>query len=71
MTSGLIPQVIRVWKLKSAREISFLFTILFLVGAACWTAYGVFLQLPSVIFWNAIAFSLMLGLLYAKLKYGR
>ena len=71
VTCSLIPQLIRVFKLKSAREISLLFNILLLIGMLCWLAYGVLLSLPPVIIWNAAGIALVATLLYAKLKYGR
>ena len=71
VTCSLIPQLIRVFKLKSAREISMLFTTLLLLGITTWLAYGIILGLPPVIIWNAIGAVLVAGLLYAKLKYGR
>ena len=71
ITIGFLPQVIRVFKLKSAREISLSFTILFLIGLGCWLAYGISLRLTPVILWNAISVIFALALLYAKLKYGR
>ncbi len=71
MTLGLIPQVLRVYKLRSAREISLLFTLLLLFGLACWVTYGILLRLFPVVFWNALALLLMASLLLAKLKYGR
>jgi len=76
MTVGLIPQVWRLFKLKSAREISLPFTILFLLGTTCWLIYGILLGLaPPVlsqplILWNTISLVLGLAMLYAKLKYG-
>jgi MtN3 and saliva related transmembrane protein len=70
-TIGFLPQVIRVYKLKSAREISLSFTILFLIGLGCWLTYGIFLRLTPLILWNSISVILALALLYAKLKYGR
>lgn len=71
MTAGYIPQVWRLFKLKSAHEISLIFTVLFLLGTVCWLSYGVSLALPSVILWNAISLALACTMLYAKLKYGR
>ena len=71
VTCSLIPQLIRVFKLKSAREISTLFTSLLLLGIIFWMAYGIYLGLPLVIIWNAIAAALVATLLSAKLKYGR
>lgn len=68
---SLVPQVIRVFKLKSAREISFLYTTLFLVGLIMWLFYGIAKNLVPVTLWNAVAVALASGLLVAKLKYGR
>ena len=69
-TFGFIPQVIRVFLLRSAREISLPFTILFLVGVILWLLYGIAHHLTPVIFWNAASTILGAILLYAKLKYG-
>lgn len=70
-TSGFIPQIIRILRLKSAREISLPFTLLLLIGTICWLIYGLLQNLPAVIFWNAILLVLMAILLYTKLKYGK
>ena len=70
MTVAFLPQVIRVYQLKSAREISLPFTILFTIGILLWLIYGVVFRLPPVILWNAVSVALATALLYAKLKYG-
>ena len=67
---GFFPQVIRVYKLKSAHEISLLFTISLLIGLIFWLVYGTYFGLTPVILWNSIAAVLAVALLYAKLKYG-
>jgi len=71
VTFSMIPQLIRVFQLRSAREISKLFTILLLVGMICWLAYGICLRLTPVILWNAIGAVLVGLLLYGKSKYGK
>ena len=71
ITLGFIPQVWRLFRLKSAHEISLPFTLFFLVGGMCWLAYGVLLNLPPVILWNAITLVLVSAMLYAKVKYGK
>jgi MtN3 and saliva related transmembrane protein len=70
-TGSLIPQVIRVYRLKAAREISLMFTVAFIVGDAAWLAYGVIYQLLPIIFWNVLAILLAAALLYGKIKYGQ
>ena len=69
-TSGFVPQVVRVLKLKSAREISLSFSILLFLGTACWLTYGILQDLGAVIFWNSILLALAAVFIYAKLKYG-
>ena len=71
VTCSMIPQLIRVYKLRSAREISILFTTLLLIGMMCWLDYGVYLELIPVILWNAIGAILVSLLIYLKLKYGK
>ena len=70
-TISLVPQVIRIFRLRSAREISLPFTSLYLVGGFFWLSYGIVQGLLPVIFWNAIATALTAALFYAKLKYGK
>ena len=71
VTCSLIPQLIRVFQLKSAREISMLFTSLLLLGMVIWLIYGILLGLIPVILWNLIGALLVTTLLYTKLKYGK
>ena len=70
-TVGFIPQVWRLFRLRSAREISLPFTVFFMAGIGLWLSYGILMGLPSVIIWNAITFALGGAMLYAKLRYGR
>lgn len=70
-TFGFVPQVIRVYKLKSAREISLLFNITLLVGIALWLVYGILFSLMPIIIWNLITGLLVLALLIGKIKYSR
>ena len=71
VTLSIVPQIIRVFKLKSAREISLLFNALLLLGVVLWLVYGIWLGLAPLIVWNAIGAVLVAILLYAKLRYGR
>jgi MtN3 and saliva related transmembrane protein len=66
-----IPQIMRVFRLKSAKEISIPFTLMLLIGVLLWLLYGIFAALAPVIVWNSIGFMIALVLLYSKLKYGR
>jgi MtN3 and saliva related transmembrane protein len=70
-TFSVVPQIMRVYKLKSAREISALFTSALLVGVLIWEVYGIILGLVPLIVWNAIGAVLNGWLLFAKFRYGR
>lgn len=70
-TFSTVPQIVRVFRLKSAREISTTFTVMLLVGVLIWLAYGITGQLLPVIIWNSISAVLVAMLLYAKIKYDR
>ena len=70
-TFAVIPQIIRVYKLKSAREISLLFNTSMLLGIITWLIYGIVQGLFSLIIWNSIGIVLNSWLLFTKLKYGR
>jgi MtN3 and saliva related transmembrane protein len=71
ITCSFVPQIMRVLRLKSAREISILFTSLTLLGMVLWLTYGIIHGLIPIMLWNVIGFLLILILLYAKIKYGR
>jgi MtN3 and saliva related transmembrane protein len=70
-TFAVLPQIMRVYKLKSAREISIIYNTMLLLGIIMWLAYGIVLDLVPLIVWNIIGGLLVLMLLFAKLKYGR
>ena len=70
-TVALVPQILRVYRLKSAREISFLYNTSLLLGIILWLVYGILLGLVPIIIWNIIGLVLTCLLLLAKVKYGR
>jgi MtN3 and saliva related transmembrane protein len=70
-TFAVLPQIMRVYKLKSAREISVIYNTMLLSGIIMWLVYGIILDLMPLIVWNIIGGLLVLTLLLAKLKYGR
>ena len=70
-TFSFIPQIIRVFKTKSAHDISLIFNVTLFVGILLWLAYGILSKDKPIIIWNAIAAVLTCTLLYAKIRYGR
>lgn len=70
-TMAFIPQIWRLFKIKSAHEISISFTLLLTCGVTCWLVYGILFGLIPVILWNAVTLCLALTILYEKVRYGR
>jgi len=70
-TIALVPQVWRLYKIKSAHEISLPFTLLFLIGGIFWLTYGIVINKTPVIAANSISLFLTALMLYAKIKYGK
>ena len=70
IAAGFVPQIVRVWRLKDAQEISLAFNLLNLGGTVLWLGYGILQDLLSVMVWNAANFVLASTLLAVKLKYG-
>jgi MtN3 and saliva related transmembrane protein len=59
---SFFPQVIRVVKLKSANEISLVFTLLMFAGCMIWTTYAFYVhQLPMMV--TGVTNTLLTGLL--------
>jgi MtN3 and saliva related transmembrane protein len=71
--SGFFPQVIKMWKTHSVKDVSGITLVQFSVGAACWMLYGIHLHDFIIIGANAISLAILLIALglYLKLNYGR
>jgi len=68
-TSSFLPQVIRVWKTKSTKDISLTMYINMFIGVGLWLVYGIAIDSLSVILANSVTIVLVLSILYFKLKY--
>jgi MtN3 and saliva related transmembrane protein len=67
---SFIPQIIKVLKTKSAKDVS-VFTILQLMTGVClWIVYGVHLKDPIIITANAITLISLVVLLFLYFNYG-
>ena len=67
---GIVPQIIRLFRYRSAHEISLLFVLLWISSTLCWLTYGILFGLLALILWNSITLILALLILYAKFKWG-
>lgn len=68
-TFAFVPQLVRVLKLKSARDVSLSMLVIFNVGVAAWLIYGFILHSWPVILANAATLLLSTSLLGVKLYY--
>ena len=66
-TVSFVPQVIKTWKSRSAKDISFGMFLLFSLGVVLWLAYGVALQSLPIIVSNLVTLILSLGIIMMKL----
>ena len=64
-----IPQVYRVWKTKSANDLSMTMMIIVFTSTLIWLIYGVSLMLWPVILANAVIAVLSLMLIYFKITF--
>jgi MtN3 and saliva related transmembrane protein len=69
-TVSLVPQVIKIWKTRSAKDVSRKMFIAFCAGVALWLIYGILKDEVPMILWNAVSLALGLAILGMKLKYG-
>ena len=70
-TTAFVPQLVRVMKLKTARDISLRMFLFFSTGVALWLVYGISLGSWPIMASNGITLGLSLSILYFKLKYDR
>jgi MtN3 and saliva related transmembrane protein len=68
-TISFLPQLIRVVKLKSARDISLGMFLIFSAGTFGWLVYGVLSHSKPVWIANAVTLVLSMSILLLKLKY--
>ena len=68
-TVSFLPQLIRVIRLRSAREISLGMFSIFSTGTALWLTYGVLLHSKPVAVANAVTLVLSISILVLKLRF--
>lgn len=64
-----LPQVIKTWKLKSARDVSLLMFVIAAINEVMWIVYGALLNNWVIILTNAIVLAMSLTMIYLKLRY--
>lgn len=67
---SLIPQVVKSWKTKSTKDISILWTSIYLCGLILWMIYGWMIASYPLVVMVVFETALALSLLILKLRYG-
>jgi MtN3 and saliva related transmembrane protein len=70
-TTAFVPQLVRVVKLRSARDISLGTFLLFSLGVFLWLVYGIYAGSKPVIASNAVTLILSVSILVLKLHFDR
>ncbi len=68
-TASLIPQALKIWKSKSAKDISLKMFAAFSAGVALWLVYGILQKEIPIILWNAVSLVLAGAILAMKLRF--
>lgn len=69
-TVAFVPQVRKVWRTRSAKDVSLGMYTLFTLGVALWLAYGILIHSWPVILANVVTLVLAGMVLVMKLKFG-
>ena len=69
-TISFLPQLIKVLRSRSARDISIAAYIVFLAGIGLWLTYGVLIDSTAIIVANSCTFLIAGGILFCKIRFG-
>jgi MtN3 and saliva related transmembrane protein len=70
-TAAFVPQLVRVLRLRSARDVSLPTFLMFSVGVFLWLLYGLYIGSEPVIVSNGVTLMLSVSILVLKLRYDR
>jgi MtN3 and saliva related transmembrane protein len=68
-TFSLLPQILRIWRLKEARDVSLFLPLMIVVGSVLWSVYGILISSVPVIVANAIALVIALITVFFTIRY--
>lgn len=68
-TIAFLPQLIKTWKSKSAKDVSLVMMITFCVGVFLWIVYGLAIEAMPIVVANVVTLALALLILILKIRY--
>ncbi len=66
-----LPQVIQIWKTRSARDISWGMLALLMLGVSMWLAYGIIVKDIAIIYTNSMVLLMSLVMAYFKFRFNK
>ena len=69
-TVAFVPQVIKIWRSRSAKDISLPMYVVFTIGVAMWLVYGLLLGAMPIIIANCVTLPLAISVVVMKLRWG-
>ncbi len=69
-TVAFLPQLIKTWRERSAKDVSYAMLLIFSLGVFCWLIYGFLIHSLPIIFANSITLVLNLLILILKIRFG-
>ena len=64
-----LPQVVKIWQTKSAKDLSLMMLLLLMLGVVLWLIYGLVVMSTAIIYTNSMVLAMSLIMLYFKLKF--
>jgi MtN3 and saliva related transmembrane protein len=69
-TLAFVPQVVKIWRSRSAKDISLPMYVVFTIGVAMWLVYGLMLGAMPIIIANCVTLVLAMSVVLMKLRWG-
>ena len=69
-TVAFVPQVVKIWRSRSAKDISLSMYVVFTLGVAMWLVYGLLLGAMPIIIANCVTLVLAMSVVVMKLRWG-
>jgi MtN3 and saliva related transmembrane protein len=66
-----LPQVIQIWKTKSAKDLSLQMLLLLILGVTMWLSYGLLVKDAAIIYTNSMVLIMSLVMLYFKFRFNK
>ena len=67
-TSSFLPQALRIWRTRSARDVSLVMYVMMCAGNTLWLTYGILIGSVSMIFANATCLLMVVSVLSLKIR---